>query len=148
MTLSNWLALFNYSLYIYIYINTSARAGCDSSSIFETEVNRFEISLPYYLYIAARRIVGWIPFPRVLGQCEMQTDFSRIWTGFTVSISFEGNHHTMITHKSLLTSKVEPFGDQVEKLFTHIIYFEAMKIFSEKVICPWIWFCGSNKKIV
>ena len=32
-----------------------------------------EPSLLYYLLIAGGRIVGFIPFPRVLAQCEMQT---------------------------------------------------------------------------
>ena len=32
-----------------------------------------EPSLSYYLPIAGRRIIGFIPFPRVLGLCEMQS---------------------------------------------------------------------------
>ena len=32
-----------------------------------------EHSLPYYLLIAGRRIIGFIPFPKVLVLCEMQT---------------------------------------------------------------------------
>ena len=32
-----------------------------------------EPSLPYYLPIAGRRIIGFIPFPRVLVLCEMQS---------------------------------------------------------------------------
>ena len=37
-----------------------------------------ETSLPYYLPIAGGRIIGFIPFPRVLALCEMQTVWSRI----------------------------------------------------------------------
>ena len=56
-----------------------------------------EISLPYYLPIAGGRIIGFIPFPRVLVLCEMQSVLSRIWTRVTVSISFGNNHYTMGT---------------------------------------------------
>ena len=37
-----------------------------------------EPSLPYYLPIAGGRIIGFIPFPRVLVLCEMQSVTSRI----------------------------------------------------------------------
>ena len=37
-----------------------------------------ELSLPHYLPIAGGRIFGFIPFPRVLGLCEMQLAWSRI----------------------------------------------------------------------
>ena len=39
-----------------------------------------EPSLPYYLPIAGGRVVGCIPFPRVLALCEMYTASSRIRT--------------------------------------------------------------------
>ena len=39
-----------------------------------------ENSLPYYLPIAGGRIIGFIPFPRVLVLWEMQSVSSRIWT--------------------------------------------------------------------
>ena len=37
-----------------------------------------EPSLPYYLSIAGGRIIGFIPFPRVLVLCEMQSVSSKI----------------------------------------------------------------------
>ena len=37
-----------------------------------------EFSLPYYLPIAGGRLIGFIPFPRVLVLCEMQSVSSRI----------------------------------------------------------------------
>ena len=37
-----------------------------------------ELSLPYYLTIAGGRIIGFIPFPRVLVLCETQSTSSRI----------------------------------------------------------------------
>ena len=45
-----------------------------------------EPSLPYYLPIAGGRIIGFIPFQRVLVLCEMQTVLSRNWTRIAVSI--------------------------------------------------------------
>ena len=37
-----------------------------------------EPSLPYYLPIAGRRIIGFIPFPKILVVCEMQSVASMI----------------------------------------------------------------------
>ena len=51
-----------------------------------------EPSLPYYLPIAEGRIIGFIPFPRVLVLCEMQSVLSKIWTHVAVSISYDDNH--------------------------------------------------------
>ena len=58
-----------------------------------------EPSLPYYLPIAGGRIIGFIPFPRVLVLCEMQSVSSRIWTRIAVSISYDDNHYTTGTSK-------------------------------------------------
>ena len=74
--------------------NPSARAGCDARSIFKRNLTGLksefsfsltsclteaeESSLPYYLPIAGGRIIGFIPFPRVLVLCEMQSVSSRI----------------------------------------------------------------------
>ena len=51
-------------------------------------------SLPYYLPIAGGRIIGFIPFSRVLVQCEMQSVSARIWTRGAVSISYDDNDYT------------------------------------------------------
>ena len=53
-----------------------------------------EPSLPYYLLIAGGRIIGFIPLPRVLVLCEMQSVRSRIWTRVAVFISCDDNHYT------------------------------------------------------
>ena len=53
-------------------------------------------SLPYYLPIAGGRIIGFIPFPRVLVLCEMQSVSSRIWTRIAMSISYDDNHYTSV----------------------------------------------------
>ena len=46
---------------------------------------------PTILPIAGGRIIGYIPFPRVLVLCEMQSVSSRIWTRVAVSISCDDN---------------------------------------------------------
>ena len=53
-----------------------------------------EPSLPYYLPIAGGRIIGFIPFPRVLVLCEMQSVSSRIWTRVAVFTSYDDTHYT------------------------------------------------------
>ena len=50
--------------------------------------------LPYYLPIVGGRIIGFIPFPRVLVICEMRSVSSWIWTRVIVSISYDDNHYT------------------------------------------------------
>ena len=53
-----------------------------------------EPSLLYYLLIVEGRIVGFIPFPRVLTLCEMQIASFSIWTGVG---NDEDNCYTMST---------------------------------------------------
>ena len=53
-----------------------------------------EPSLRYYLPIAGGKIIEFIPFPRVLAICEMQSVSSRIWTRVAVSISYDNTHYT------------------------------------------------------
>ena len=81
-------------IYIYIFTNPSVRAGYGTRSIFKKSFNRYEFRvfilldnvltkseepiLPYYLPKAGGRIIGFIPFPRVLVLCEMQSVSSRI----------------------------------------------------------------------
>ena len=86
--------------YFIIFTNPSARAGYDTRSICLTKAE--EPSLPYYLPIAGGRIIGFIPFPRVLVLCEMQAVSSRIWTCVAMSISYDDNHYTMGTSKIVL----------------------------------------------
>ena len=93
-----------------IFTNPSARAGYDTKSIFKRSLTGLnsefsfsetsclaeaeEPSLPCYVSIAGGRIMGFIPFPRVLALCEMQSVSSRIWTRVAVSISYNDNHYT------------------------------------------------------
>ena len=74
----------------------AARAGYDTRSILKRSLKGLnsefslslnscptkaeEPSLLYYLPIAGEGIIGFIPFPRVLVLCEMQSVSSRIWT--------------------------------------------------------------------
>ena len=65
----------------------SLKIGCN------TKVK--ELSLPYYLHIDGRRVVGCISFTRVLALLEMLTGSSRFWTQVNVSISYDDNYYTM-----------------------------------------------------
>ena len=60
-----------------------------------------EPSLSYYLPIAGGRIIGFIPFPRVLVLCEMQSVSPRIWTRIAVFISYGDNDYTTGTSKMI-----------------------------------------------
>ena len=101
----------NRMLIIYtLFTNPSVRVGYDTRSIFMRSLTGFnsefsfsytscltkaeEPSLSYYLPIAGGRIIGFIPFPRVLVQCEMQSISSRIRTRVAVTISYDDNHYT------------------------------------------------------
>ena len=93
-----------------LFTNPTARAGYDTRSIFKRSLTGLnsefsfsltsylimaeEPSLPYYLPIVGGRIIGFIPFPRVLMVCEMQSVSSRIWTRVTVSISYDVYHYS------------------------------------------------------
>ena len=104
--------------YHIIFTNPSARAGYDTRSIFKrslTDLNlefsfsstslltkAEEPSLPNYLHIARGRIIRFIPFPRVLVLCEMQSVSSRFWTRIAVSIPYDDNHYTTGTSKKAL----------------------------------------------
>ena len=94
--------------WLIIFTNPSARVGYDPRSIFKRSLiglnsefsfsytscptKAVEPSLPYYLPIAGGRIIGIIPFPRVLVLCEMQSILSRNWTRVAVSISYDDNY--------------------------------------------------------
>ena len=104
-------------LSVFIFTNPSARAGYDTRSVFKRSLTGLnsdfsfsytcclyraeEPSLPYYLPIAGGRIIGFIPFPRVLVLCEMQSVSSRIWTRVAVFISFDENNYTVGTSSVL-----------------------------------------------
>ena len=72
-----------------------------------------ELSLSYYLSIAEERIIGFIPFPRVLVLCEMQSVSSRIWTRIAVFISYSDNDYT--TGTSFGTPFMRPCATSKQK---------------------------------
>ena len=94
----------------YIFTNPSSRTGYDTWSIFKRSLTGLnsefsvsssscltkteEPSLPYYLPKAEGRIIGFIPFPRVLVLCKMQSISFRIWTRVAVFISYDDNHYS------------------------------------------------------
>ena len=96
---------------MYIFTNAFTWEGCNTRSIFKwslTGLNSVFLLLDwspnqgwrtqsYYLFIAGGRIIGFIPFPRVLMLREVQSASSRIWTCVAVSISYNDNHYTMGT---------------------------------------------------
>ena len=110
-----WLTLVCWAMLI-IFTNLSTLAAYDTRSIFKRSLTGLnselsfsqtschskakEPSLPYYLPIAGGRIIRFIPFPRVLVLCEMESVSSRIWTRVTVSISYDDNHYTTGTSNS------------------------------------------------
>ena len=92
-----------------IFTNSSARAGYDTRSILKGSLTGLNSELSFsktscltkaeepnlsYFPIAGGRIIGFIPFPRVLVLCEMQSVLSRIWTRVAVFISYDDNHYT------------------------------------------------------
>ena len=85
--------------------------------------------MSYYLPIAGGRIIGFIPFPRVLVLCEMQSASSTIWTRVAVFISYDGNHYTKGTF--LYTFYIQmplllPAFEKV-KLYFHFIFTKISK---------------------
>ena len=101
-----------HSITVIIFTNPSARTGYDTRSIFKRSLTGLnsefffsktscltkaeEPSLPYYLPMAGGRIIIFIPFPRVLVLCEMQSVSPRIWTRIAVSISYDDNHYSWL----------------------------------------------------
>ena len=109
--------------------NPSARVGYDTWSILKRSLTGLnsefsfsqtscltkaeEPSPSYYLPIAGRRIIGFIPFPRVLVLCETKSVSSRIWTRVAVFISNDDNHYTTGTSRKRWT--IETGGERVRE---------------------------------
>ena len=150
----------------------SARAGYDARSIFKRSLTGLnpefsfsytscltkaeEPSLPYYLPTAGGRIIGFIPFPRVLVLCEMQSVSSRIWTRVAVSISYDDNHYTtgtsllmcLYAHLIIITRDPTFIGTMVVlmgQFFFFNFYFQVFLFvyfiirFNRYVILLWQW---------
>ena len=129
---------------------SSARAGYDTRSIFKRSLTGFnskfsfswtscltkaeESSQPYYLPIAGGRIIGFIPFPRVLVLCEMQSFSSRIWTRVVVSISYDDNHYTTGTSntKKMINKKNKKKNNTKQNK-------------TKTIVCPGNWYDDYKK---
>ena len=93
-----WFLTF-WAILLYPYLPTpplgqDMTQGQFLSGVKQVWIQAEELSLPYYLPMAGGRIIGFIPFPRVLVLCEMPSVSSRIWTRVVVSISYDDNHYT------------------------------------------------------
>ena len=104
---------------MYIFTNPSARAGYDTRSISKRSLTGLnsefsfsetscltkaeEPTLPYYLAIAGGRIIGFIPFPRVLVLCEMQSVASKICVCVYVFIYHHYHQQVTLTTRSSQT---------------------------------------------
>ena len=99
----------------YVLTKPTAWAGCDTRSILSRVQQVWSQSFPSRLVVIPRSkssvcpplypwleggIIGFIPFPKVLTVCEMQTASSRVWTQAAVSISHDYNVYTTSTSKS------------------------------------------------
>ena len=84
-----------------------------------------EPSLSYYLPIAGGRIIGFIPFPRVLVLCEMQSVSSRIWTRIAVFISYGDNDYTTGTPQQRYSPcilQTQPIGEQFNRFEFRVFF--------------------------
>ena len=98
-----------------------------------------EPSLSYYLPIAGGRIIGFIPFPRVLVLCEMQSVSSRIWTRIAVSISYGDNDYT--------TGTTNCNGERASLWKMPLWIFTSAKVFPPAVIATFQFFKASVMKL-
>ena len=107
----------------YIFINPFSREGYDTRSIFKRSLTGLNLkfsfytscltkaeepSLPYYSPIAGGRIIGFIPFPRVLVLCEIQSTSSRMelesQCSFTTTITITPRAPPYARHTDTLDS--------------------------------------------
>ena len=99
-----------------------------------------EPSLSHYLPIAGGRIIGFIPFPRVLVLCEMQSVSSRIWTRIAVFISYGDNDYTTGTIRKVSNQ----FATFVVKFWSENIHEEREYLY-KRIDPNWSWHIKSNE---
>ena len=78
-------------------------------------------------------MIGFIPFPRVLVLCEMQSVSSRIWTRVAVFISYEDNDYTT----GIILN--EPFYLQVTIFNTNILQSYDITYLIRRISTIFIW---------
>ena len=109
-----------------------------------------EPSLSYHSPIAGKRIIGFMPFTRVLAPCEMQTDLSWIWTQVTMSIFYDKNplHHECLTQMWMCVCMyVKKYiylyihVDDDIPIAKHIIWFSMFFLFSYSIRFYWKLTC-------
>ena len=83
-----------------------------------------EPSLSYYLPIAGGRIIRFIPFPRVLVLCEMQSVSSKIWTRVAVFISYDDNNYTTGTINKWYMHNQESVMENETTIFSGIFRYK------------------------
>ena len=98
-----------------------------------------EPSLPYYLPIAGGRIIGFIPFPRVLVLCEMQSVSSRIWTCVTVSISYDNKHYTTGTSYKSVHAEIH--------MHRNFDRWDIIEIYWDHLILLQLWLTFTTQKV-
>ena len=147
--------MFAFLIFI-LFTNPSARAGYDTRSIFNQSLTGLnsefyfsltscltkaeEPSVSYYLPIAGGRTFGFIPFPRVLVLCEMQSVSSRIWTRIAVSISYDDDHYTTGPYsyvrlsRSLASSFFRFHGSKTQRDFIKRVSFLLVFYFGFSVL--------------
>ena len=69
-------------------------------------------------------MIGFIPFPRILVLCEMQSVSSRIWTRVAMSMSYDDNHYTTGTSKGIDTQVI---SNLVFRFFVYYIWNKNLK---------------------
>ena len=106
-----------------------------------------ELSLPYYFPIAGRRVVEFMPSPRVLVLWETQTALSRIWTLVIVSISYVNNYHSLSTSYCLISCEVAHFLFFLKDCEWHLVLILNFMILKTVITDDdswsiWLWSCG------
>ena len=139
-----------YVLPVSIFTDPSARAGYDTRSIFKRSLIGFEFRVfllldklphqmknlvcPTILPLAGGRIIGFIPFPRVLVLCEMQSVSSRIWTRVAVSISYHDNHYATGTSMYWRYRGIYIFAMKVSVFLYTCLYYDLLQKLSAPVV--------------
>ena len=109
----------------------SAQAGWDTRSIFKRIwTDLISVCLTIALLFTRERIIGFIPFLRVLELSEMQPGSSRIWTRLTESIFFDDNRYTTATSINFMHT----FYFNILTTFNHYLLWSKQEISENKMV--------------
>ena len=99
-----------------------------------------QCSSTHYLSISGGKIIEFIPFPRVIGLCEMQIASFGIWTWVAVSISYDGNHFPMNASDACDTIRYNNISLEIARSVS--LHFEINKIFGTRSVeNRWFFTC-------